>query len=273
MGIRALVRRAMHRLGFGPQPAARQRYIGPDGASAGPVGGEPLPFESVCWVSRHGLAKAGVVCPKCNALAAKPGEYGLIMQTHRGEAIPCYGCKSVLLASPNDDEGDPKRGQPLDPKVHFIFASRVQRPASRKVKRISNAPIGLQTWVVIQPSFPKLPDGRTVNNEEGRVIAIVGTTATVALGGNEGLGGNAGYGGDLVPIDLKHLRAMILPTLRSGDPVRIIKGPAEGAYGIISTSTRGEVWVHMAGTADIITFPIEYVEKLEPLEIHPDSGT
>lgn len=280
MGIRSLVRRVMHRLGFGQQPAAMKRYIGLDGASAGPVGGEPLPFESVCWVSRHGLAKAGVVCPKCKALAAKPGEYGLIMQTHLGEAIPCYGCKSVLLASPNDDEGDPKPGQPLDPKVHFAFASQTPRPAPRKAKRISSAPISEQTWVVIQPSCSKLFDGRNVVGEEGRVVRIDDNVASVALGGNEGLGGNSGYGGDIVHIKLEHLRAMILPTLRPGDPVKVIEGVNKGAVFTVLSSAMGVVrcefssGVLRTGTGDgIINFPIEHVEKLEPLEIHPDSGT
>lgn len=198
--------------------------------------------------------------------------------TARGEAVPCNTCKVLLFASPDDDHGDPKPGKPLDESVHYRFARPAGYVEAPKVKRISSAPIVDQTWVVIQTWVRSL-NGRDypLAGQEGRVIKIgdmavvdsgIVPAALVAINGNEGLAGSHEIGGNLEWIPLSKLRAMILPTLRTSDPVRIISGQHKGVEGIVHASYLGEVHVAVEqGGYRVLIVPIEAVEKLEPLEI------
>ena len=252
---------------------------------------EGLPFERIVWVSRHGLNERGVTCPLCNELAVKPGTFSTalgdfpsVAMTSRGEAVSCPGCKVMLMASPNDDEGDPEPGSPLlNPAIHYCFvrpkgASAVPKPAA---KRISSAPIGLQTWVVIQ-KWSRAINGvkQVLNDEEGRVVKLGDMpsaspdkipAALVAVNGNEGLAGSHEMGGDLEWIPLDQLRAMILPSLRTNDHVLITKGMYEGVEGDIASSSQGavRVTIRIGEGIKTVTVPIEYIVKPEPLEIYP----
>lgn len=245
---------------------------------------EPLPFDRTVWVSRHGLSERGVTCPTCKRLVVKPGNYAAITVSKRGESVPCPFCKIILLASPNDDEGDPKPGSgDLDPLVYYAFVRPGPAVEVIKRKRISSAPIQVQTWVVIQ-TWSRLSNGQMqlLNDQEGRVVEIgdmaiagkgVVPAARVAVNGNEGLAGAHDMGADLEWIPLAQLRAMILPTLRPGDTVTASTGAYAGNKGVIDESFTGQVYVRYPGVTGRVSVPIEHVTKFEPLEIFPTAET
>ena len=88
-------------------------------------------------VSRHGLLQQGITCPLCGLLVARTGDFAQIHETRYGEAIHCGGCKTVLLASPDDDVDPIAPGSRYDEEIYHRFA--LTSPA-RPMQRIRSKP-------------------------------------------------------------------------------------------------------------------------------------
>ncbi len=210
---RAVARRCRSVLGrspYGHLPRKRMRVLDPDGK---PVGDSR---DSIAYVSRHGLLGPGITCPVCGRLAAQRGEWGKVTQTSWGEAVMC-SCLRMLLASPDDDIDPVTPDNRYDPEVYHRFARppKWQRPEPDTLKR---APVvGDRVFVA---------EG-TLRDAEGNILAIEGDTATVSIP----VGWSSGERVEQLP--LATLKVLALPTLRCGDPVRIVRGPRAPAEGSI----------------------------------------
>jgi hypothetical protein len=234
------------------------RVIGPDG--------EVLERSANAFVfaSRHGLVSSGVVCPACNHRAAEPGQYGLIRDTIRGEAILCDNCKVLILASPDDDV------DPVNPREHYdesVYHRFARRGDFRPRQRTTTAKPQVGDWVVIE-KFKTIREGKDhdLDGAEGRVVSEGGTGFEIALAGNTGMGGS-GMGAEIVSVPFANAFPMVLPSLRVGDLVRITRGPNKGAQGTIAAMHRGTIMVETSGAVDLpLKVPIERLEKIIPNE-------
>jgi hypothetical protein len=89
-----------------------------------PLSGKDHCFTRVEYVSRWGLVEFGVTCPKCEALAAAPGQFKRVWNTADGEAVTCPECKSTLLASPTTEKEE--HLLPYSTKLHKFSRTRHQ---------------------------------------------------------------------------------------------------------------------------------------------------
>jgi hypothetical protein len=211
-------------------------------------------------VSRHGLSQQGIICPGCGTLAARTLQFHLIHATPVGEAVHCFGCTSVLLASPDDDVDPVAPGQRYDESVYHTFA-RAPELVGALGQRVSNEQVQVEDWVVIVDRSSPL------FGSEGRVVGDVGEDVNVALSGNHGLGGagsapGTGIGGDFRVFKRSQVAVMILPTLRRGDPVRILRGPDAGKTGVAAEVTHDRIKVLVDGSSATVQTIPERVEKV-----------
>lgn len=255
------LRRVLGRSPYGHLPKKPIRVVGSvvngDGESLVDSVDSPL-----VYVSRHGLLASGVVCPLCKQVAARPGEYNKIVQTSWGEAVLC-SCRRMLLASPDDDVDPVTPGQRYDPEVYHRFVKpegyRVRPQVLKRTPRVDD-------WVYIsdyKASVNGQPE-QDLDAGEGRVSAVDGQTATVELAGNAGIGGS-GFGAQVIKIPIAHLKVMATPTLRKGDPVRIVRGDGAGREGTIEQldlSPGAGARTVVKTPEGIIVTVIERVEKI-----------
>lgn len=87
-----------------------------------PLSGKDHCFTRVEYVSRWGLVEFGVTCPKCEAVAAGPGQFKRVWNTADGEAVTCPECKSTLLASPTTEKDE--HLLPYSTKLHAFSRKR-----------------------------------------------------------------------------------------------------------------------------------------------------
>ncbi len=247
------------------------------------VPGDPsatLKIQHERWasVSRHGLVRLGITCPYCGHLAASSGDVGRIHQTRVGEAIHCGKCNAILVASPDDDVDPVSPGKKYDESVYHAF---VRPPGCSNRQRITSDISKPGDWVVIITHAPLAFTGAQTPQDlfgsEGRVETVdaEAQNAVVALSGNHGIGGagggvNSGLGGCWATIPLAGIAPMVLPSLRVGDAVKLLRGQRVGQEGVIKEMFRGNLTVggHTeAGAWDLSQVPIEHVEKLVRNEI------
>lgn len=227
------------------------------------VKGEGLPADDgkYTWhsVSRHGLVQQGITCSECGRAVAKPGDVHLIHVTRLGEAITCPHCNTILLASPDDAIDPVKPGESYDQTVYHAFVRPAGGSAVRR-QRVMLKPAQVGEWVVIG-THEALPvegeaSSRTLDppadryGSEGRVVEIDGDLALVALAGNEGMGGagsprGLAIGGTWLRVRREAVFPMVLPSLRIGDRVSILRGPGEGQCGTIEHISGGKVIVRV----------------------------
>jgi hypothetical protein len=211
--------------------------------------------EALAHVSRHGLAGSGVVCPECQRLVAKAGEWDKVTSTPYGEAICCLACKLMLLASPDDDIDPVRPGQKYDEAIYHKFARPVgtKRPRQRTLAR--DPVVG--DWVAIRDFVWTKPDGSTqdLDRGEGRVTAIADGRATLTL--VQGMGDSVTVN---VPLDL--IRPMASDTLTKGDRVTIVRGAGAGRIGVVQGAKQADITIALTNPDDELTLPIEHLEKI-----------
>ena len=249
------------------------------------------------YVSRHGFQQRGVTCPRCDFLAARPDRVDPLTKTvlladwervHKnqwGEYVACGKCGRMLYASPNDDEGDPKPGETTGRMAPEFFC--FVRPAGWKAprQRTTTDKPKIGSWVVIEDytvpavledeaidaTRPVLKPARCLNQDEGRVVsfnyspqdASLGpVSAEIALGGNEGMAGARDMGSNIVTVPLENIFVMVLPVLRTGDPVIMKIGPHEGKQGRVVWSERAIVAVRLDADGLEFESPLLHVERL-----------
>lgn len=224
-------------------------------------------------VSRHGLVQHGITCPFCGHLAALAGRFELVHRTKFGDAVHCDQCKSILVASPDDDVDPVTPKKKYDEKIYHTFV----RPAgvnSQGRQRITADIPKAGDWVVIISHIPAPSTASSTPivlfGTEGRVedVDAEAQTARVALSGNHGLGGagggvGSGLGGNWATFPLAHIAPMIQPSIRVGDAVKILRGEHAGKEAQIMEMYRGKLTLltrdMLPGTiSDVL---IEHVEK------------
>lgn len=246
------------------------------GLDIGPHGQKRLEVASgdvVAYVSRHGFQLRGATCPRCEWLAAKPGEWEKLHENQWGEYVACGKCGRMLYASPNDDEGDPKPGQ-FDGRMPIEYFKFVRPEGWKPPKqRTTTATPQVGDWVVIENyTVPAVtPDAdastggtpaRCLDQEEGRILSFPTTEgARIALGGNEGIAGAHDMGANIVTVPVGHYFVMVLPNYRVGDPVRLKLGPHEGKTGTIVWSQRARMSIRLEDGLEFES-PLLHVERI-----------
>jgi hypothetical protein len=250
------------------------------GLDIGPHGQKKLGVKSgdvVAYVSRHGFQQRGVTCPRCEWLAAKPGEWEKLHENQWGEYVACGKCGRMLYASPNDDEGDPKPGVygGRMPPEYFKFARPEGWKPPRQRTTADKPKVG--DWVVIEDytvpeSMVDLPiafqPARCLDQQEGRILTFLQNSkdevegARIALGGNEGIAGAHDMGANIVTVPAGHYFVMVLPTFRVGDHVRLRLGPHEGKAGIVVWSERARMSIRLDGDGIEFESPLVNVERI-----------
>jgi len=213
-----------------------QVVVGTDGA---PIADSAA---ALAFVSRHGLSVAGVSCPGCGELAAKPNQWRKVRHTKWGEAIQCR-CGKVLLASPDDDLDPVKPGQKYDETLYHQF----HRPPNWRspIPRLRAKVPVLGDWVyVVTGSYPtfvgesreRLPQ-QNLAGAEGRVNAFVSDDEVeIALGGTSAMGGVGGLGGAYAILPVANAFCTIPEAIRLGDLVTFTKGDHDGRTGTVKES-------------------------------------
>lgn len=235
---------------YGHRYRGRLRVRDPDGKLVPDLQAEPA------LVSRHGLRGSGVVCPLCHKLAAATGEWGKVTMTPIGEVVCCFPCRTILLASPDDDIDPVRPGQKYDESVYHTFA----RPAGSirpRQRTLSRDPVP-GDWGVVEGFIWTRPDGSTqdLDRGEGRVIAAGDGAVTLAL--VEGLGG----AGITAVIPIARVRPMAWETLTKGDKVRLVRGIYEGRVAVVESAKEAIITLDVEGDHQSVSVPIEHLQKI-----------
>lgn len=188
----------------------------------------------------------------------------------------------MLFASPDDAIDVVKIGEPYDESVYHRFA----RPEGWKPPRqrtTSDAP-KVGDWVVVENySGPVDVNGvmqdMPLDGSEGIAVVERLDSFKVALGGNEGVGGSGSkgsgtLGGVYADIPRANVFVMILPILRVGDRVRVVRGKLRKMTAKVLSMRGGSIEVALYGgdsaaitlNAARVTLPIEYLEKTHETE-------
>lgn len=76
---------------------------------------------NVTFVFRQAIAEGDLVCPKCDELAARRGDFAKVKKSRLGEAVKCDCCGEILIASANTEHGDDKLfGDDLPETFDFV---------------------------------------------------------------------------------------------------------------------------------------------------------
>jgi hypothetical protein len=213
-------------------------------------------------VSRHGLLRRGITCPGCGTLAARISQWEMVHVTPFGEAVHCFECKSVLLASPDDDIDPVKPGKKYDEEVYHTFAKADDY--KRPIQRTTTETVKVTDWVVI--NNPQSPYYRA----EGRVVGENADQVCIALAGNHGMGAAGSepaisIGGNVQWLGRANVAVMVLPTLRVGDLVRVTRGKGAGSEGKIVEAAHDRISIAVGEGKSLETIP-ERIEKVLPYE-------
>lgn len=247
-----------------------------NGSSASPLASAP---GDVGFISRHALA-SDVTCPVCSGFASEANPWRRVVLSDKyGEGIGCDSCSAMLFACPDDAIDPVKPGQMYDESIYHRFA----RPDGWKPQRqrtTSDAP-KVGDWVVIEKyTGPVDVNGvmqdMPLDGSEGIAVVERPDSYKVALGGNEGVGGSGSkgsgtLGGVYADIPRANVFVMILPILRVGDRVRIVRGKLRKMTAKVLDMRGGSIEVAIyegenKQNAARVTLPIEYLEKIHESE-------
>lgn len=235
---------------YGHRFRGKMRVVMPDGSVVS------VSEDALALVSRHGLVGSGVVCPVCQHLAAKAGDWHHVTATPYGEAICCFNCNKMLLASPDDDIDPVRPGQKYDEQVYHTFV-RAAGSAKPRQRTLARDPV-VNDWVAIRDYTWTKADGSTqdLDRGEGRVTAVADGKASVAL--------IQGIGGDAVTVDipLANVRPMASDTLTKGDRVTIVRGMRQGCIGVVQGANKADITITLTNPDAEVTLPIEHLEKI-----------
>lgn len=194
-------------------------------------------------------------------LAVEPGDWRRVHRIERPggileEAVCCWSCNHLLLASPDDDIDPLQPDEDYDVNVYHRFVRPLGWEPPRQ--RVLDRPPREGDWVIVWEHWTATRGKREVDfyNREGEVMSIDEDGVAAVRLGHRGI---SAQGREPIDIPSHRLRVMAFERYTVGTEVRIIRGTHTGRRGVVKDIT-DHTQLRVAIDGDLITLPQEHVE-------------